>query len=86
MIDLKRQFTGRGDDEAASFDLGQALNHGNSKGKGLAGAGLSDGDEVFSFETYRDGLFLDRGWFGEFEAVDGIKQTGGDPKAGEAAV
>ena len=45
-------------DDRLSGAFEQALNDGEAKGQGLAGAGLSDTDKVFALKGHRDCLFL----------------------------
>ena len=42
---------------------GQALDRGQHEGRGLAGAGLRDAEQVAAFEQHRDAVALDRGRF-----------------------
>jgi len=75
----------RGDDEAPSLNLGQALYQWNTLRECLAGPSLRDRDKILALDSYGYGLPLDWCWFGELEAVDGIEQTGCNAQASESA-
>ena len=86
--DLAGEFTGRGQDEHAAMRRqhallrrGQALDRRQHEGRGLAGAGLRDAEQIAAFEQDRDRLRLDRGGGG---IALGFERT--DERLGKAEV
>ena len=66
LFDLGREFAGRFEDQGAGHSCpGAALfqhgQHGQDEGRGLAGAGLGDAEDVAAGQNVRDCLFLNGG-------------------------
>ncbi len=63
LVDLFGQFAGGGNDQGPDVPapaLHQAMQDGQHKGRGLAGAGMGQAHEVAAGHDQRDGLGLDR--------------------------
>jgi len=61
-FDLRRQFSGRLQDEAAKFSvMGEDGQDGKGEGRGLAGPGLGRPNQIFAGKDNREGPELDRG-------------------------
>ena len=76
---LFRQFAGRGDDkglDGAARPFDEPLQYRQYERGRLAGAGLGQTDNVFTFQDRGDGLFLDWGCFLESEGFYSGHDTG----------
>ncbi len=88
--DLRRQFAGRRQDQAAEaaargrlLVLGQAMQDRQGEGGGLAGAGLGDAQQVAAAHDQRDGLRLDRGRGGVALVGQRLQKGFGEAEIGE---
>ena len=86
--DLGGEFARRGEDESARaagtrLARGEALEHRQGEGRGLARAGLRSSEEVASREDGRDGLGLDRRGRRVAFGGDGIGEGGIEAEFGE---
>ena len=79
--DLDGELAGRREDERARalglgalLGGGEVLQHGQREGRGLAGAGLGDAENVTALQQRRDGARLDRRGHGVLGGFEGTQQ------------
>ena len=86
-VTLRCQFARRGDDEGAGPAAPggeEALKDGKDEDRRLAGAGLSQTENVAAGEGRRQGLLLDRSRLGETGVGDGVQEFGAEVETLEA--
>ncbi len=93
LVDLQREFAGRGEDQGAGDEWrrpnrlgGEMLQDRQGEGGGLAAAGLGDAEQILAGQEWRDGIGLDRGGDGEFAHLEGAQKRLGDAEGGKSSL
>jgi len=86
-LDLQRELAGGLEHEAAEAAVvAEALEHGECKGGGLAGAGLGGAHDIAAGQHDRDSLRLDRRGLGVALLLDGVGEGIGQAELGKRGV
>jgi hypothetical protein len=80
LVDLRREFAGRGEDEGAgdALRLAEAMDEGKAEGGALAAAGHGASENVAAFDRGGQSLLLDGSRILEAEFLDAAEKLGGE--------